>query len=237
MDGELKAHTYAGRLFVVEGIDGSGKSTQLDLLYKWLSNQGYSVFFSEWNSSELVKDTTRRGKRKRMLTPTTFSLIHATDFAARFENRIVPLLKAGVIVLADRYCFTAFARDAARGVSPGWVRHVYSFAVQPDIVFYFKVQLETAISRIRSSRFELKYYEAGRDLHLADEDDESFRLFQERILEQYEAMAATSRFTCITAELPIEEQQRQMREIVGGVLARAPHLRRTALAPTAGTPQ
>src|SRR5712692_5777077 len=108
-------HRYPGRLFVVEGTDGSGKSTQLALLYQWLKAEGYPVFFSEWNSSPLVKDTTRRAKKRRLFTPTTFSLLHATDFADRTERDIIPPLKAGAIVLADRYIYTAFARDVARG--------------------------------------------------------------------------------------------------------------------------
>jgi len=110
-------HSFPGKLFIVEGIDGSGKSTQLSLLQQWLKREGYMVFFSEWNSSPLVKETTSRGKRKRMLTPSTFSLIHATDLADRIERHIVPPLKAGAIVLADRYVCTAFARDVVRGVS------------------------------------------------------------------------------------------------------------------------
>jgi dTMP kinase len=109
--------SYPGRLFIVEGIDGSGKSTQLSLLHKWLAAKGYGVVFSEWNSSLLVKDTTKLGKKKKMLTPATFSLIHCTDFA----DRTVPLLKAGAVVLCDRYAYTAFARDVARGMDRQWV--------------------------------------------------------------------------------------------------------------------
>src|SRR5436190_18228776 len=133
-----------GRLIVVEGIDGSGKSTQISLLAQWLRSRGYAVAFSEWNSSPLVRETTRRGKKKAMFTPTTFSLIHATDFADRLERYINPLLKAGAVVCADRYAYTAFARDVVRGVDPGWVRNLYRFAPQPSLAFYFKVPLETA---------------------------------------------------------------------------------------------
>src|SRR6266571_3938918 len=130
-----------GRLIVVEGIDGSGKSTQISLLAQWLRLRGYAVAFSEWNSSPLVRETTRRGKKKEMFTPTTFSLIHATDFADRLERYIVPLLKAGAIVCADRYAFTAFARDVVRGVGRKWVRNLYKFAVRPNLAFYFRVPL------------------------------------------------------------------------------------------------
>src|ERR1700722_1543095 len=125
-----------GRLIVVEGIDGSGKSTQLHLLDKWLRHLGVQVFNTEWNSSEVVKEITSKGKKKALLTPTTFSLLHATDFADRYERNIAPLLRAGYVVLADRYTYTAFARDVVRGCSPNWVRRVYSFAAKPDAAFY-----------------------------------------------------------------------------------------------------
>lgn len=205
---------YPGKLFVVEGIDGSGKSTQISLLYKWLMAQKYSVFFSEWNSSELVKRTTSRGKRKQLLTPTTFSLIHATDFADRTERNILPPLKAGAVVLADRYIYTAFARDVARGCHPEWVRELYSFAVQPTVAFYFKVPLEVALQRIMSGRPVLKWYEAGMDLGLSDDPYESFRLFQARILEQYEQMVPEYGLHVIDATLPIAQQQEMVREVV-----------------------
>ncbi len=126
-----------GKLFVVEGIDGSGKSTQLDLLRKWLIASGYCVAFSEWNSSPLVRETTRRGKKRQILTPTTFSLLHAVDFAHRLQQQMIPALKAGAIVLADRYIYTAFARDVARGVDPQWVRDVYAIAVKPTVAPLF----------------------------------------------------------------------------------------------------
>jgi dTMP kinase len=155
-----------GKLFIVEGIDGSGKSTQLDLLRKWLIGQGYCVAFSEWNSSPLVKATTKKGKKKQMLTPASFSLIHAADLADRLERQILPALKAGAIVLADRYIYTAFGRDVARGVPANWVRKVYAFAVEPTVAFYFRVPLEESLTRILGGRPKLKYYEAGMDIGL-----------------------------------------------------------------------
>lgn len=209
-------HRFPGRLFIVEGIDGSGKSTQLSLLHKWLESEGYVASFSEWNSSPLVQDVTRRGKKKRMLTPMTFSLIHATDFADRTENRIIPPLKAGAIVLADRYIYTAFARDVVRGVHPDWVRGLYGFAVKPTVAFYFRTPLDIAMKRILGGRDAIKYYEAGMDLHLNEDDDieESFRIFQGRIVEEYEKMIDEFGLVVIDATLSIEEQQAQMREIV-----------------------
>jgi dTMP kinase len=205
---------FPGKLFVVEGIDGSGKSTQMHLLFSWLQSQGYSAFFSEWNSSELVKRTTKRGKDRHLLTPLTFSLIHATDFADRTERNIVPPLKAGAAVLADRYAFTAFARDVARGCHPEWVRELYDIAVQPTVPFYFKVPLEVALSRIMVGRPELKHYEAGLDMGWSDDPYESFRIFQGRILEEYEKMITEFGFAVIDATLPIPDQQEQVREIV-----------------------
>jgi dTMP kinase len=204
---------YPGRLFIVEGIDGSGKSTQLDLLHKWLESKGYGVVFSEWNSSPLVKDTTKFGKKKKMLTAATFSLIHATDFADRTEKSILPLLKAGAVVLCDRYVYTAFARDVARGMDREWVRELYQFAVKPTVAFYFRVPLETAIRRLLDGRNGFKYYEAGMDLDLSDDPAESFRLFQGMILKEYEEMVPEFGLTVIDATLPIEVQQAQVRQI------------------------
>src|SRR5918912_3575883 len=210
----LAPNRNRGKLIVVEGIDGSGKSTQLSLLSRWLRSRGYAVAFSEWNSSPLVRQTTRRGKKKEMFTPTTFSLIHATDFADRLESYILPLVKSGAIVCADRYAYTAFARDVARGVSRRWVRNLYRFAMHADLAFYFRVPLDVALGRILGGRDALKYYEAGMDLGLARDIEESFRIFQGRILEEYDAMAEEMKFHVIDATLSIEEQQRRMREIV-----------------------
>lgn len=207
-------HRFPGKLIIVEGIDGSGKSTQLFLLQQWLKREGYMVSFSEWNSSPLVKETTRRGKKKQMFTPTTFSLIHATDLADRIERHIIPPLKAGAIVLADRYIYTAFARDVARGVSPRWVRDLYRFAVKPTIAFYFRVPLEVSLKRILGARAGLKYYEAGLDLGLSEDIEESFRIFQGMIRDRYEEMIDEFGLTLIDASRSIEEQQNQVRTIV-----------------------
>lgn len=210
----LKTNTYKGKLIVVEGIDGSGKSTQIDLLYKWLQEKGVSVYFSEWNSSTLVRSTTKSGKKQRLFTPTTFSLIQATDFADRWENFLLPMLKAGVLVLADRYAFTGFARDVSRGVDQKWVRNLYRFAVQPDLVLYFRVDIDTSVERILASRSKIKYYEAGMDLGLSDKKVPSFRIFQSRVIEEYENMIDEFDFEIIDATLPVQEQQATIRSHV-----------------------
>ncbi len=219
-------HRFPGKLFVVEGTDGSGKSTQLALLHQWLIAEGYPVVFSEWNSSPLVKDTTRRAKKRRLFTPTTFSLIHATDFADRTERDIIVPLKAGAIVLADRYIYTAFARDVARGCDRAWVRELYRFAVKPTVGFFFRAPLNIAIDRIVSGRPQLKYYESGMDMDWSDDPEESFTIFQGKILEEYDQMVKEFGLTVIDATRSIENQQKIVRSIVtrhlngGGVVGK-----------------
>ena len=199
---------------MVEGIDGSGKSTQLYLLKRWLEIGGYRIHFTEWNSSPLVKSATKRGKQRRLLTPTTFSLIHAADFADRCERQILPLLHGGYLVLADRYIYTAFARDVARGCSPAWLRNLYRFAPIPNLTFYFRAPLDVAVDRIIAGRPRLKYYESGMDLNLSLDRAESFRMFQARIQEQYDSMVEPDGFVVMDGTLPVNKLQRQMRDIL-----------------------
>jgi dTMP kinase len=224
--------THPGRLIIVEGIDGSGKSTQLDLLRKWLVNQGYLVVSSEWNSSPIVKATTRRGKRDRLLSPMSFSLIHAADFASRTYAQILPALQAGAIVLADRYVYTAYARDAVRGISRGWLKRLYSFAVPPTVAFYFDVPLEEAARRILVGRPALKYYEAGMDLGLSQNRAESFRRFQALIRAEYDHLVDEFGLVRMDATDSLVAQQHCMREVV------RPHLEGAMRAPenTIGEP-
>ena len=203
-----------GRLIVVEGIDGSGKSTQIQLLRRWLEARGVRVLSTEWNSSDLVRQATKRGKKKNLLTPTTFSLLHATDFADRLTYSIIPYLKAGITVLADRYIYTAFARDIARGVDPRWVKDLYSFAMKPDLAFYFRVPIEVAVARIIGARSKIKFYEAGMDLGLSADPVESFRLFQGRVIGEYDRLTGEHGFRVIDGTRSIDAQQRQVRDLV-----------------------
>jgi dTMP kinase len=220
---------FPGRLIAVEGLDGSGKSTQIYLLKRWLEAEGVKVYFSEWNSSELVKSATSKGKKRELLTPTTFSLIHATDFADRYERHLLPLLRSGYIVLCDRYIFTAFARDVTRGCPPEWVRGVYNFAAQPDLTFFFKADLEVSLNRILEGRPKLKFFEAGMDLRLSNDPYESFRIFQGRILEQYMAMSAKFNFIVMDANQHVEKQQALVRKIVSERINLARFKRRSPL--------
>src|SRR3954464_2405952 len=219
MDSSDRPHPYPGKLIIVEGIDGSGKSTQLQLALRYLKTQGYPVFFTEWNSADLVKAVTKRGKKKMSLTPMTFSLLHATDFAHRLAHNILPPLKAGMIVLADRYVFTAFARDVVRGCERAWVRRVYQFAPRPDRAFYFNVPIDVSVSRILSGRAKLKEYEAGMDLNLSPDPVASFKIFQGRILLEYAKIASEYGLTEIDATQSIGEQQSLVRQLVDETLA------------------
>ena len=216
------SHGFPGRLIVFEGLDGSGKSTQAALLGKWLSSRGYRVFFTEWNSSELVANVIRRGKKKGLLTPTTFSLLHATDFADRFDRQILPPLRAGYLVVCDRYAYTAFVRDAARGCDPDWVRTIYSFAPRPDRTFYFRVPVSITLRRKIASRLKINYYEAGMDLGLSDDVEESYTKFQSRLKREYDRIAATDKFTIIDSTRPVEAIQADLRANLAPLLDHFP---------------
>lgn len=218
MTGLTTPHPYPGKLIIVEGIDGSGKSTQISLLHRWLLSQGQKVFFTEWNSSALVRRSLRRGKKKDLLTPTTFSVLHAVDFADRLTFKIIPPLKAGMTVLADRYVYTAFGRDVARGVDNEWVRALYNFAPKPDLAMYFRVPIEVSLQRILSGRTKLKYHEAGMDLGLSREPTESFRLFQSRVLVIYDELVREFGLDVIDATADISQQQQQVRQLAAAVL-------------------
>lgn len=207
-------HNFPGKLIVVEGVDGSGKSTQLKLLHNWLLDRGQKVIFTEWNSSKLVSKTIKEAKRNNTLIPVTFSLLHAADFADRLENIIKPALKAGLTVLADRYCYTAFARDAARGVDKDWVRSLYDFSIKPDAAFYFQVPVEISLERIASSRMP-GFYESGMDIGLSSDPMQSFRLFQSRVISEYDSMVTEFSLNLMPATLPIHEQQMLFRRNVG----------------------
>lgn len=203
-----------GKLIAVEGLDGSGKSTQVYLLKRWMELSGVKVFFTEWDSSVLVKRATNKGKKRNLLTPTTFSLIHCTDFADRYERQVLPLLKAGYIVLCDRYVYSAFARDAVRGCDKEWVRKLYSFAVVPDITFYLKAPLSIVLDRVMATKPEFQYHEAGMDLNYSNDPNESFALLQKELKKEYDDMISEYHFKTVNAATPIEELQEQMRDVV-----------------------
>jgi dTMP kinase len=214
---------YKGKLIVAEGMEGSGKRTQISLLSQWLSAQGYAVASSDWNSSTPVKESIERGDTNQSFTPTTFSLIHATDFADRMESYILPLIKAGAVVCVDGYVYSAFARDVARGASRRWVRNLYDFALRPSLTLYFRVSLDVAVNRLPGG--------CGSD---------SFRKLQGRILAEYEEMAAEMEFHVIDGTLSVEEQQRCARQTVVdclGEVLRTGVLRNSPRGGPKGTPK
>src|SRR5271154_3972480 len=143
VDGKKSPHTFPGKLIVIEGTDGVGRSTQAELLQNWLAVEGYGAILTEWKSSELIFRVIDKAKSKNALNTITFSLLYATDLADRLHNLILPALRAGLTVIADRYYYTAFARDVVRGADPAWVRKLYGFAVEPDLIFYLKMPLES----------------------------------------------------------------------------------------------
>lgn len=206
--------SYPGKLFVVEGCEGSGKSTQVNLLKKWLEEKGYGVFTTAWNSSDLIQNSIKEAQLNNSLTPTTFSLIHATDFADRYEKLIWPHLRAGYIVLSDRYIYTAYARDIVRGCNLEWVRNVYNFAAKPSAVFYLQAPVEVAVSRILKGKVELNYHEAGMDMKLSGEPIKSFQLFQQMIQKQYEEMIESENFLVVDATKGIQDQQSEIRKVI-----------------------
>lgn len=210
-------HNYEGTLICVEGIDGSGKSTQLTLLRDWLKSTGKDVIFTEWNSSELIAQTTKLAKKKNLLSPRTFSLLHAVDFADRLKQVIAPALKAGFIVLADRYAYTAFARDVARGVDPHWVREVYDFAIKPDLAIYFDIDPKTSLERICSNRAP-KFYEAGMDMKLSSNPYESYVIFQSKVIEEYKKMIDEFGIIKLDANDTIHKKQVEIRKLLQQIL-------------------
>ena len=212
-----KDHNFKGALICTEGIDGSGKSTQIDLLYDWLKSKNADVILTRWNSSDLIANTTKKAKKKNMLSPRTFSLLHAVDFADRLEKVIIPALKAGFIVLADRYVYTAFARDVARDVDSKWVRNMYSFAIKPDLTVYFDVSAKVSLDRICSTR-QPKYYEAGMDLKLSNNPYKSYVLFQNRVIQEYKNMIDEFGLIQLDANDTIHSRQQYFRKLVMEVL-------------------
>jgi dTMP kinase len=201
-----------GLLVAFEGPDGSGKTTQRKLFKEWLSAQGYGVTTTKWNSSKLIKPIIKARKNIRAINQEEFCLLHAADFRHRLEHEVIPALFQGKTVVADRFLFTALARDAARGLELDWLLHIYSPLYWPDIVFYFSVSPETSGKRIGATRTP-KYYEAGQDVTNIDDPFESYRQFISRVIHEYEALSIIFKFITIDAEAPIYDQHLIIRKL------------------------
>lgn len=202
-----------GRLIVIEGTDGVGRSTQLSLLRPWLESSGYAVVDTEMTQSVLAGAGLKQAKEGHTLGPITLNLFYATDFVDRFESQIVPALRAGFIVLTDRYIYSLMARAIVRGADPRWIRSIYGLALKPDAIFYLKVSVDDLIPRVlQSGGFD--YWESGMDMRLGADLFESFVNYQTRMLELYDAMTEEYYFQVIDASLPVEQIAEQLKQHV-----------------------
>src|SRR6476620_2999320 len=214
----LPIQGYPGKIIAIEGTDGVGRSTQISLLREWLEVQGYGVVETGWTRSELMKPTIELAKASNTLNKLTFVLLYATDFADRLEKEIIPALKAGFVVLADRYIFSALARAGVRGVDRAWLRSLYGFAIAPHLVFYLKIDVDTLIRRVLSAR-GMDFWESGMDLKGGDDIYDSFRAYQSKLLREYTSMADEFGFRIIDARRPIDVIQEDLRRQVQTFLA------------------
>ena len=208
-----------GRLIVIEGTDGVGRSTQLHLLRPWLESSGYAVVDTEMTRSELAGAGLKQAKEGNTLGPTTLNLFYATDFVDRFESQIIPALRAGFIVLTDRYIFSPMARAIVRGADPRWIRSIYGLALKPDAIFYLKVGIDDLIPRVLQ-RGGFDYWESGMDMRLGADLFESFVNYQALLLDQYEAMTNEYGFQVLDASQPVEQLNEHLR---ARVLPLLPH--------------
>lgn len=208
---------YEGLLIVIEGTDGSGKSTQLNLLKKAIQDKSYGVMVSEWKTSRLIADVIDDAKERNLLNATTYSLLYAADFADRLENQIVPALKSGFIVLLDRYFYTALARDVVRGQNIEWVKNLYEYAPEPDLVFYLDMPVDVLLKRIIGTT-GLNYYESGRDVGFSTDFYKSFEIYQNKCLEQYNEMKSEYNFISIDGTKPVGEIHKIMNDEVQKLL-------------------
>lgn len=211
-------HGYEGLLIVIEGTDGSGKSTQLELLKKSIQAQSYGVMVSEWKTSRLIANVIDDAKDRNLLNATTYSLLYAADFADRLENQIIPALKSGFIVLLDRYYYTALARDVVRGQDIEWVKNLYDYAPEPDLVFYLDMPVDVLLKRIIGTT-GLDFYESGRDVGFSTDFYKSFEIYQKKCLEQYNNMKSEYHFKSIDGTLPINTIHSIMDEKVQEILS------------------
>src|SRR5438132_6279357 len=209
---------YPGKLFVVEGTDGVGRSTQIQLLREWLEVKGYGVVETGWTRSPLMQPTIELAKSSNTLNKLTFVLLYATDFADRLEKEIIPALKAGFVVLSDRYIFSALARAGVRGVDRPWLRSLYGFAIAPHLVFYLKLDVDTLIRRVLSAR-GMDFWESGMDLKGGDDIYDSFRSYQNKLLREYNSMSEEFGFRVLDARRPIDMIQDDLRRQVQAFLS------------------
>ncbi len=224
------ASEIKGKLIVIEGTDGVGRSTQIENLRQWLEIKGYGVATTGWTRSPLISKAIDDAKAGHTLNVNTFSLLYAADFADRLENEIIPALKAGFIVIADRYIYTAFARSIVRGADPKWIHKVFGFALEPAAVFYMKIGIEDLIPRVINSQTMTKryweeqsgegmdYWESGMDLRLGEDFYDSFIKYQRLILREFNAMARRFKFIVVDSSISFEETNKALKLGIGSIL-------------------
>jgi dTMP kinase len=213
----LSIERYPGKIIALEGTDGVGRSTQIRLLREWLEVQGYGVVETGWTRSPLMQPTIELAKSSNTLNKLTFVLLYACDFADRLEKEIIPALKAGFIVLADRYIYTAIARAGVRGVDSQWIRRLYGFAIAPHLVFYLRIDADALARRVLEAG-GMEYWESGMDMKAGDDIYESFKSYQRSLLKEYSAMADEFGFRVLDGRKPITFIQEELRRQIGEFL-------------------
>lgn len=211
--------TLTGRLIVVEGADGSGRSTQIARLVQWLESQGHPTVEVGLKRSTLVAEELERAQQGNILSHTTLSLFYATDFADQLENVMLPALRSGFMVLADRYIYTLMARDLVRGSDEAWLRNLYGIALVPDAVFYLQVPPEELVQRTFAKSHALDYWESGMDLGLARDMFDSFILYQRRMAETFQRLQKIYDFTIVDGTRSIEAINAELRQKIEELLA------------------
>ena len=202
---------------MIEGTDGVGRTTQVQLLREWLQVRGYGVVETGLLPSTLMEPTIELSKTSNLLNPLTFVLLHACDFAHRMETEIIPALKAGFVVLADRYIYTAVARACVRGVDSQWIRRLYGFALAPHLVFYLKIDPDTLARRMLANG-GISYWESGMDMRFGDDIFDNFRSYQRQLLKTYASMADEFDFRVLNGRQPIAVIQRELQRQIGALL-------------------
>jgi dTMP kinase len=213
----LPVKNYPGRIIAIEGTDGVGRSTQIRLLREWLEVQGYGVIETGWTRSPLMQPTIELAKASNTLNKLTFVLLYACDFADRLEKEIIPALKAGFVVLADRYIYTAIARAGVRGVDSEWIRRLYGFAIAPHLVFYLNIDAQALVRRVLEAG-GMEYWESGMDMKAGDDIFDNFRNYQRQLLKEYAAMADEFGFRVLDGRKPVNFIQDDLRRQIGDFL-------------------
>jgi dTMP kinase len=216
----LSIDNYPGKIIAIESTDGVGRTTQIRLLREWLEVQGYGVVETEWTRSTLMQPTIEIAKSSNTLNKLTFVLLYACDFADRLEKEVIPALKAGFIVLADRYIYTAIARAGVRGVDSEWIRRLYGFAIAPHLVFYLKIDVDALARRVLESG-GMDYWESGMDMKAGDDIFDNFRNYQRQLLKEYTSMSDEFGFRVLDGRKSVNWIQDELRRQIGEFLGEA----------------